>query len=159
MFNLGIAGNRSRIADECGDFVTLHSLGYIGNGGGSEGLRNRQRASEFVDFDDVGNVAAPTDEADDAAGHNQREKKQPAGRYLPVAFTENEIGVSLVPFSTRFDVRICGHRDTPRQATNRETTCRENCPRNVRATAAERTKSLQDETQKSLNLLGPFGLL
>ena len=26
------------------------------------------------------------------AGHNQRENKQPAGRYLPVAFTENEIG-------------------------------------------------------------------
>ncbi len=117
MFNLGIAGNRSRIADECGDFVTLHSLGYIGNGGGSEGLRNRQRVSEFVDFDDVGNVAASADEPDHAAGENQREHKQPTGRYLPIAFAENKIGVTFIPFTTRFDLRICGHTtNTPRTA-------------------------------------------
>ena len=37
------------------------------------------------------------------------EEKQTASRYLPVPFAENEIGISLIPFPPRFDVRICGH--------------------------------------------------
>ena len=56
-------------------FVALHSRGYIGNGRGRERLRNGKRVSEFVDFDDVGNVAASADEPDDAAGENQREQQ------------------------------------------------------------------------------------
>jgi hypothetical protein len=97
MFDLGIARNRARIADERRDLVALHSRGYIRNGRGSKRLRNGQCVSEFVDFNDVGNVAASADEPDRAACENQREQKQPASRYLPIAFAENEIGVSLIP--------------------------------------------------------------
>ena len=110
MFDLGIARNRARIADECRDFVALHSRGYIGNGRGSERLRNSECVSEFVDFNDVRNVTASAHEPDEAVGENQREQQQPAGRYLPVAFAENEVGISLIPLSTRLDVEVCTHR-------------------------------------------------
>jgi len=86
MFDLGVTGNRPRIADKRRDFIALHSRRYIRNGRGSEGLWNSQRISELVDFDDVRNVAASADEPAHAAGQNQRQQKQPASRYLPVAF-------------------------------------------------------------------------
>ena len=107
MLYLRIAGDRTSAADKGRDFIALHSRGHVRKGRGSEGLRDCQRVSEFVDFNDVGDVAAATDEPDHAAGENQREDQQPAGRYLPVAFAENEIGVSLIPFPTRFDVEVC----------------------------------------------------
>jgi hypothetical protein len=67
-----------RIADKCRDLVALHSRGYIiWDGRRSEGLGNGQRIAEFVDFDDVRNVAAPADEPDHPAGENQREQEQP----------------------------------------------------------------------------------
>src|SRR5271166_6593254 len=110
MFDLWVAGNRPRIADECCDFVALHSRGYIGNRYWAKRLRNRERVSELVDFKYVGNVTASADQPDHAAGENQREQKQPAGRYLPVAFAENVISVTLIPLSTRLDVEVCTHR-------------------------------------------------
>ncbi len=123
MLDLRIAGDRSRVAYKCRDLVALHSRGYIGNGRGTEWLRDRERVSEFVDFDDVGNVTASADEPDHAAGENQREQTAARRPLSASCVAENEIGVSLIPFSTRFDVRICGHTDAPRRPANRETVC------------------------------------
>jgi hypothetical protein len=67
MLDLRIARHRSRIPHKCRDLETLHSRGYIGNGQGTERLRDSQHIPESVDFDDVGNVAAPSHEPDDTA--------------------------------------------------------------------------------------------
>lgn len=109
MFDLRIAADRARAADKGSDFIALHSCGHVRDRCRCQRLRNGERVSEFVDLDDVRNVAASADEPDVGAGENQRENKQPTGGYLPVAFAENEIGISLILFSSRFDVRICGH--------------------------------------------------
>ena len=61
MLDLRIARDRPRVADECCDFVALHPRSYIGNRGWTERLRSRERVSEFVDFNDVWNVAASAD--------------------------------------------------------------------------------------------------
>ena len=141
-------------------FVALHSRGYIGNGRRSERLRDGQRVSEFVDFNDVGNVAASADQPDDAAGENQREQKQPAGRYLPVAFAENEIGVTLIPLPTRFDVRICGHTDAPRRLANRESVCVREFVRESSVNWPQRRPNLtKAKEQNSSKTLGIFGLI
>src|SRR6266852_4356647 len=160
MFDLRVAGDRSRIVDKRRDFVALHSRGYIGNGRGSEWLRNRQCVSEFVNFDNVGNVAALADEPDHAAGENERENKQPAGCDLPVAFAENEIGVTLIPFATRFDIRICGHTDAPRRPANRKSVCSPKFVRESSVNWPQMEPNLPKvKEQNAPKTLGIFGLI
>src|SRR5579885_1780978 len=99
LLDLGVAADRARVADKGGDFVAVDPAGYVRNRGWCQRLRNGERVAELVDLDDVGNEAAPRGEPDDAACENQRDGEQPAGGYLPVAFPENEIGISFIPFS------------------------------------------------------------
>ena len=48
-------------------------------------------------------------EPDDTARENQAQKQKTASGDLPVPFAENEIGVSFVPFATRFEIRVALH--------------------------------------------------
>ncbi len=114
LLDLRIAADRARVADKAGDFVTLDSSGYVRNRCRGEPLRNRECIAELVDFNDVWNVPAARAEPDNTSGESQRDGQQPAGRYLPVAFAEYEIGVTFIPFAMRFKVWIRGHSDTPR---------------------------------------------
>ena len=79
-----------------GDLVTLHSRGHVRQRKRREGLRHRQRVSEPVDLNDVGDVPAVIAEPDDTAGENQAQKHETASGDLPVAFSENEVSVSFV---------------------------------------------------------------
>ncbi len=109
MLDLRIAGDRAGVADECRDLVTLHPRGHVRQRRRRQRLRDRQRVSELVDFDDVRDVAAAIAEPDDAARENQTQEQEAAGGDLPVAFAENEIGVSLVPLPARFEIWVALH--------------------------------------------------
>ena len=54
-------------------------------------MRHRQRVSELVDFNDVGDVPAVIAEPDDSARENQAHEQEAAGGDLPVALAEDEI--------------------------------------------------------------------
>jgi hypothetical protein len=73
-------------------------------------LRHRQRVSELVDFNDIGDVPAVIPEPDDTARENQAQKQEIASGDLPVAFSENEVSVSFVAFATRFEIRVLSMR-------------------------------------------------
>ena len=75
-------------------------------------MRYGQRVSELVDFDDVWDVPVPRREPDDPARENQSDNEKPASGDLPVAFAENEIGVTLIPFTSGLDVKISAHGST-----------------------------------------------
>ena len=48
-------------------------------------------------------------EPNDTAGENQAEKQETASGYLPVAFSENEIAVAFVLFSSCLQVELAFH--------------------------------------------------
>src|ERR1700722_7458193 len=101
MLYLRIAADRTRAADKSSDFIAMHPRGHVRNRCRGQRLGNGERVAKFVDLDDIGNVAASADEPDGSGGENQREQKQPAARYLPVALAKNEIRITLIPFATR----------------------------------------------------------
>ncbi len=70
-------------------------------------MRDRQSVSQLVDSDDVRDVTAAIAEPDDSARENQTQKQEAAGGDLAVAFAENEVSVSFVPFASRFEIGGC----------------------------------------------------
>jgi len=114
MLDLRIAGDRAGVTDKGRYFVTLHSRGHVRQRNRCEGLRHRQRVSELVDFNDVGDVPAVIAEPDDTARENQAQKQETASGDLPVAFSENEVSVSFVPFAPRFEIWAALHTNASR---------------------------------------------
>src|ERR1700687_1838047 len=115
MLYLRIAGDGAGVADEGRYLIAFHSRGHVRQGRRREGLRNRQRISQLVDFDDIRDVAAAITQPHHSAGENQTEDQQSACCNLPVTFAENEVGVSLIPFSTRFEIDVALHTDASPQ--------------------------------------------
>src|SRR5260370_27173770 len=109
MLYLRIAGDRAGVADEGRDLVAFHSRGHVRQGHRREGLRDRQRVSQLVDFNDVGDVPAAIADPDDTARENQTQEEETASGDLPVALSENEVSVSFVPFATRFEIWVALH--------------------------------------------------
>ena len=64
---------------------------------------------QLVDFDDVGDVTASIADPDEARRENQAQEQEAGGGDLPVAFAEDEIGIALIPFPTRFEVGVALH--------------------------------------------------
>jgi hypothetical protein len=54
-------------------------------------------------------------EPDDTARENQTQEQETASGDLPIAFAKNEIGVSFVPFATRFEIRVALHANASPQ--------------------------------------------
>jgi hypothetical protein len=80
-------------------------------------LRGRERVSQFVDFNNVWDVAAVIGEPDKPAREDQTQQPKTASGDLPVALAENEIGVSFVPFATRFEIWVALHANaSPRKS-------------------------------------------
>ena len=52
---------------------------------------------------------SPARKPDKPARENQAQKQETASGDLPVAFSENEVSVSFVPFATRFEIRVALH--------------------------------------------------
>src|SRR5271163_4118240 len=111
MLYLRIAGDRASVANEGRYLIAFHSRGHVRQSHRREGLRDRQRVSHLVDFDDIRDVAAPFAQPDHSAGENQTKDLQSTCGNLPVTFAENEVSVSLVPLATRFEIDVALHTD------------------------------------------------
>ena len=115
MLYLRIAGDAASVANEGRYLIAFHSRGHVRQSHRGEGLRYCQRVSQLVDFDDIRDVAAPFAQPNHSAGENQTKDQQSACGDLPVTFAENEVGVSLIPFSTRFEIDVALHTDASPQ--------------------------------------------
>ena len=61
-------------------------------------LRRREDVAELVDLNDVWDEAAASAKPDDAGREDKADGDRACRRDLPVAFAENKISVTLVPF-------------------------------------------------------------
>ena len=75
-----------------------------------ERFRNGKPIAELVDLNHVWDEPAASALPDNSSGKDHAQQQQSSGGDLPVAFAENEIGVTFVPFATGFDVGIRVHR-------------------------------------------------
>src|SRR2546428_11702091 len=70
----------------------------------------------MFDFNDVGDLPAMIGEPDKPARENQAQEQETASGDLPVTFAQYEVGVSFVPFATRFEIWVVLHANaSPRK--------------------------------------------
>ena len=76
-----------------------------------ERARRADRVAELVDFDDVWNELASRADPDHSESQHQGDRHHAGGGDLPVAFAENQISVTLVPFLPRLEIAAAFRAD------------------------------------------------
>src|ERR1700675_5054058 len=109
LFHGRVAADGSSVPDERGDLVALHALDRRGDVRSGERGRDRDGVAQLVDFDHERDHFGSRAHPHNAQSKNEAQEHQSGGGDLPVTFSENEIAVAFVPFSSRLEVELAFH--------------------------------------------------